>query len=89
MMLQTVLGVVGIVLLMLCLLLVIKRPSFFPANQRESVQMSISQERLNSYILPNNRGRSIDKVVCTFLEQGVNPEFHVLKDEGQNEEKMV
>lgn len=74
-----ILLILGMVSMGLILIYMFKLPVSAETIQNPTDTEKISDKKLFTYILPNNKGRSIDEVVAALKEKEIEPEFHIKK----------
>ena len=74
-----VLLILGMVSMGLILIYMFKLPVYAATIENPTDTEKISDNKLFTYILPNNKGRSIDEVVAALKEKEIEPEFHIQK----------
>ena len=69
----------GMVSMGLTLIYMFKLPVYSATTKNLTDTEKISDDKLFTYILPNNKGRSIDEVVAALKDKEIEPEFHIKK----------
>lgn len=70
----------GIVIIIIILGLMVRSINKGSNITIQKENSTIDDQKLYDYLLPNNRGRSIDYVISRLKELGIDPDFHVNKD---------
>lgn len=80
-----ILFILGTVFMGIILIVMFKLPVYSITVQNSNDKEKISDDKLFSCILPNNKGRSVDEVVSVLEENNIQPEFHMQKQETESE----